>query len=225
MSEKTGGAAPDDVAERALLARLAAAEPRGTAPLSGLLERLRAAGRLRAVIAPGGQSGGQVHGEDVGRADVAGIAYDSRRGVRGGCFVAVPGSHVDGHAFAAAAVRAGAAVLVVEQPLAPGDAGPAIQLVVDRSQLALATVAAWWYADPAAGLGIIGITGTDGKTTRHYDRLGQIVAEPGLAAVTLVLETTKTGDVDVTVSTARGVELGKELKIRWRKNLMRKLRG
>lgn len=165
MSEKTGGAVPDDVAERALLARLAAAEPRGTAPLSGLLERLRAAGRLRAVIAPGGQSGGQVHGEDVGRADVAGIAYDSRRVVRGGCFVAVPGSHVDGHAFAAAAVRAGAAVLVVEQPLAPGDAGPAIQLVVDRSQLALATVAAWWYADPAAGLGIIGITGTDGKTT------------------------------------------------------------
>jgi len=160
-----GRPGPDDVAERALLERLAAAEPRGTAPLSGLLERLEAAGRLRAVIAPGGESGCRARGGVVGRAAVAGIAYDSRRVVPGGCFVAVPGAHVDGHAFAGAAVRAGAGVLVVERPLSPTDAGAAIQLVVDRSQLALATVAAWWYADPAAGLGIVGITGTDGKTT------------------------------------------------------------
>ncbi len=43
--------------------------------------------------------------------------------------------------------------------------GASVQIVVDRSQLALATVAAWWYGDPGRDLGIVGITGTDGKTT------------------------------------------------------------
>jgi UDP-N-acetylmuramoyl-L-alanyl-D-glutamate--2,6-diaminopimelate ligase len=156
---------PDEAAERALLARLAAAEPRGQKPLDGLVERLRAAGRLCAVIAPDGEPGDEAAAAHVGRTAVSGIAYDSRRVLPGGCFVAVPGSHADGHAFVDAALRAGARVLVVERPRPPGDVASAVQLVVDRSQLALATVAAWWYADPAAGLGVIGITGTDGKTT------------------------------------------------------------
>jgi UDP-N-acetylmuramoyl-L-alanyl-D-glutamate--2,6-diaminopimelate ligase len=156
---------PDEVAERALLARLAAAEPRGVKPVSGLVERLGAAGRLRAVIGPGGKPGTELDAAGVGRTAVAGIAYDSRRVMPGGCFVAVPGSHVDGHLYVGAAVGAGAGVLVVERPLPRGDVAPAMQLVVDRSQLALATVAAWWYGDPAAALGVVGITGTDGKTT------------------------------------------------------------
>jgi UDP-N-acetylmuramoyl-L-alanyl-D-glutamate--2,6-diaminopimelate ligase len=156
---------PDEVAERALLGRLAAAEPRGSKSLAGLIERLRAAGRLRAVIGPTGEPGTEPGAAAVGRTAVAGIAYDSRRVMPDGCFVAVPGSHADGHAFVGAAVGAGAGVLVVERPLPPGDVAPAIQLVVDRSQLALATVAAWWYEDPGAELGVVGITGTDGKTT------------------------------------------------------------
>jgi len=156
---------PDDVAERTLLGRLAAAEPRGRKPLAGLIERLRAAGRLRGVIGPSGGFRTEPGAAAVGRTAVAGIAYDSRRVLPGGCFVAVPGSHADGHAFVGAAVGAGAGVLVVERPLPPGDVAPAIQLVVDRSQLALASVAAWWYEDPGVDLGIVGITGTDGKTT------------------------------------------------------------
>ncbi len=129
------------------------------------MERLRIAGRLRGVVGPGGDQRTGPGGAAGDRATIAGIAYDSRRVVRGGCFVAVPGSHADGHAFAVAAVRAGASVLVVERPLPSGEVAPAIQVVVDRSQLALATVAAWWYDDPGADLGVIGITGTDGKTT------------------------------------------------------------
>jgi len=155
----------DEIAVRALLARLAAAEPRGTKLLSGLVERLRVAGRLRDVIAPRGLPGIETDTAAVGRTAVAGITYDSRRVVPGGCFVAVPGSHADGHAFVGVAVRAGAGVLVVERALPPGDVAPAIQLVVDRSQLALASVAAWWYDDPGSELGVVGITGTDGKTT------------------------------------------------------------
>jgi len=185
---------PDEVAERALLARLAASEPRGVKPLSSLVKRLRAAGRLRAVIVPGGEPGSEPDSAAVGRTAVAGIAYDSRRVMPGGCFVAVPGLHTDGHAFVGAAVRAGAGVLVVERPVPPGDLATAIQLVVDGSQLALATVAAWWYGDPATTLGVVGITGTDGKTTTA----GMAVAALEAAGVRTGLVSTadlKVGDV------------------------------
>ena len=138
-------AAADDLA-----AALEAAEPAGSRPLAGLVARLAATGRLRAVAPP--------PGVDAGAAAVRGIAYDSRRVVPGGLFVAVPGAHVDGHAFAGAAIAAGAAVLVVER--AAADPGPAVQVLVDRSQLALAVVAAWWYGDPGRELGVVGVTGT-----------------------------------------------------------------
>ncbi len=138
--------------DAALRAALAAAEPRGPRPLGELLLRLAAAGRLRGDVTPGARRG-----------VVRGIAYDSRRVVPGGLFVAVPGAHVDGHAFVGEAVARGAAAVVVER--AVEDAGAATVLLVDRSQLALAVVAAWWYDDPGRRLGVIGITGTDGKTT------------------------------------------------------------
>jgi UDP-N-acetylmuramoyl-L-alanyl-D-glutamate--2,6-diaminopimelate ligase len=148
----------DGPAELAVRALLDAAEPGGTRPLAGLIERLRVAGHLRGVV-------GMSEGRDIAAPAIAGIAYDSRRVVPGGCFVAVPGHHVDGHDYLARSVAAGAAALVVERPLPVDAAGGAVQLVVGSSQHALATVAAWWYDDPGTGLGIIGITGTDGKTT------------------------------------------------------------
>ena len=159
---RDGGATGE---EQALLARLAAAEPGGTRPLAGLIARLHVAGRLRAVIGPDGEEASASDAAALGATPVAGVAYDSRRVVPGGCFVAVPGAHADGHVFARAAVASGAGTLVVERPLPPGDVAGVPQVVVDRCQLALATVAAWWYGDPAGALGVIGITGTDGKTT------------------------------------------------------------
>jgi UDP-N-acetylmuramoyl-L-alanyl-D-glutamate--2,6-diaminopimelate ligase len=141
-----------DGGEAVLRAALAAAEPTGTRSLGGLVTRLVDSGRLRGPV-PAGAAGLAVRG----------IAYDSRRVVPGSLFVAVPGAHADGHAYAGQAVAAGAVVLVVEHPIP--EAGDAVQLVVDRSQHALAVVAAWWYGDPGRDLGIVGITGTDGKTT------------------------------------------------------------
>jgi UDP-N-acetylmuramoyl-L-alanyl-D-glutamate--2,6-diaminopimelate ligase len=138
-----------------LRAVLAAAEPAGPRPLAQLAERLGARGLLRAVESPAGL--------DLVGAEARGLAYDSRRVVPGAVFVAVPGAHADGHAFAGAAAAAGAVAVIVEHPVAA--AGGTIQLVVDRSQLALAAAAAWWYDDPGRGLGVIGVTGTDGKTT------------------------------------------------------------
>ncbi len=143
------GAERDDAA---LLAALAAAEPTGSRPLGGLLDRLAAAGRIRGAVAP-----------DARTRAVHGIAYDSRRAGPGSVFVAVPGAHADGHAFVGQAVARGAVAVVVERPV--DDAGAATQVVVDRSQLALAVAAAWWYEDPGRRLGVIGVTGTDGKTT------------------------------------------------------------
>jgi len=146
------GSAASDRATTALEAALRVAEPAAPRLLGGLVERLAAAGRLRGSVPPG-----------AAELLVRGIAYDSRRVGRDGLFVAVPGAHVDGHAFSGAAIAAGATVLVVEHVVP--DAGRAVQLVVDRGQLALPIVAAWWYGDPGRELGVVGVTGTDGKTT------------------------------------------------------------
>jgi UDP-N-acetylmuramoyl-L-alanyl-D-glutamate--2,6-diaminopimelate ligase len=94
--------------------------------------------------------------------EVTALAYDSRRVAPGTLFFAVPGDHVDGHEFAAAAVEAGAIGLVVEREL-PGLAVP--QLVVDRTRRALADAADAWFDRPSERLTVIGVTGTDGKST------------------------------------------------------------
>jgi hypothetical protein len=67
-------------------------------------------------------------------------------------------------------------------------------------------------------------TGT-GKSVLRFDRLGRTVTDPSLAAVTLELEATKANDVEVSLSTARGVELGKELKVNWIQYVLRKRGG
>lgn len=135
---------------------LGAAEPRPR-PLAGLVERLRAAGRLRTIVDSYGHAAA-----GVGGIEVEGIAHDSRSVRRGRLFVAVPGAHTDGHAHAAEAVARGAVAVVVER-LLPGLGVP--QLVVDESQRALAPAACWWYGDPSHELAVIGVTGTDGKTS------------------------------------------------------------
>jgi len=140
---------------------LAAAEPGGPQPLRGLIERLEAEGRLR-----GAREGGRAIGPaGVAGVMVSGLTYDSRAVRPGSLFVAVPGAHVDGHEFVARAADAGAVAALVERPV-DGVALP--QLVVERTQPALATAASWWYGDPSRELAVVGITGTDGKTTTSF---------------------------------------------------------
>jgi UDP-N-acetylmuramoyl-L-alanyl-D-glutamate--2,6-diaminopimelate ligase len=79
--------------------------------------------------------------------------------------VAVPGLHVDGHDFVPEAAARGAGAALVERAL-PDVAIP--QLVVDSTATTLATAAAWWYGDPSLDLAIVGVTGTDGKTTTSF---------------------------------------------------------
>ena len=143
--------------------RLAAGDPAGTRRLAGLIDRLLSAGLLAAASGRAAPRG----------LEIRGVAFDSRRVEPGFLFVAVPGEHVDGHDFIGQAAERGAAAAVVERPL---DAGLP-QLVVRRSLGALPVAAAWWYGDPSAELGVVGVTGTDGKTSTA--RLVASVLEAG----------------------------------------------
>jgi len=133
----------------------------GTRPLGALVERLAAEGRLR-----GTRAGGRpVPTGDVASIAVTGVTHDSRAVRPGMLFVAVPGLRVDGHDYVPAAIEAGAAGVIVERPI-PGVAAP--QVVVVAARPALGSAAAWWFGDPSRELTVIGITGTDGKTTTAY---------------------------------------------------------
>ncbi|WP_116124812.1 UDP-N-acetylmuramoyl-L-alanyl-D-glutamate--2,6-diaminopimelate ligase [Lewinella sp. IMCC34183] len=106
-------------------------------------------------------------GETAGR-DVAGLAFDSRKVAASFLFVAVPGTRVDGHDYVRTAVDAGAVAVVAERGrLAPDalDGTGAALFLVDDSAAALATLADTWYESPSRDLTLVGVTGTNGKTT------------------------------------------------------------
>jgi UDP-N-acetylmuramoyl-L-alanyl-D-glutamate--2,6-diaminopimelate ligase len=97
--------------------------------------------------------------------EITSVEYDSRRCRPGSLFVAIPGFHVDGHGFAAAAVGAGAVAVVAERPPVPA-LPPAIPLLlVTGSRRALSALAATLAGHPSREMTVAGITGTDGKTT------------------------------------------------------------
>jgi UDP-N-acetylmuramoyl-L-alanyl-D-glutamate--2,6-diaminopimelate ligase len=95
---------------------------------------------------------------------IASLAYDSRRVAEGALFFCVHGHESDGHDFAAAAVAGGAAALVVERPLSLG----VPELLVESSRAAMGPLAARFYGDPTSELRVVGVTGTNGKTTTAH---------------------------------------------------------
>jgi UDP-N-acetylmuramoyl-L-alanyl-D-glutamate--2,6-diaminopimelate ligase len=97
---------------------------------------------------------------------VTGVVADSRAVRAGQCFVAVPGFRHDGRRFISDAVARGATLVVVEGEALP-DARVA-QVLVPSARLALARAAAAWYGEPSRHLTVVGITGTNGKTTTSY---------------------------------------------------------
>ena len=97
---------------------------------------------------------------------VTGVAYDSRRVEPGALFVAWKGRRADGAAFAADALARGAAGVVAEGPRPAGLDVPWIE--VGDARMALARLAAAFFGYPAGDLQVVGITGTNGKTTTAY---------------------------------------------------------
>src|SRR3954468_1433933 len=96
--------------------------------------------------------------------EVTGLALDNRRVTQGTLFFCVPGFTRDGHDFAADAVARGAGALVVERPLGLG----VPEVRVESVRAAMAPIAARFHGDPTARLPVVGITGTDGKTTGAF---------------------------------------------------------
>ena len=110
--------------------------------------------------------------------EVAGLRYDSRRVEAGDAFFAWHGQASDGHRFLADAVARGAAVLVVEQ--LPEQPFPVTMVLVDSSRQALAAMAQAFYGDPTRDMSVVGVTGTNGKTTTTY-LLEAVLTEAGQA--------------------------------------------
>ncbi|MBV9719119.1 MAG: UDP-N-acetylmuramoyl-L-alanyl-D-glutamate--2,6-diaminopimelate ligase [Candidatus Eremiobacteraeota bacterium] len=99
--------------------------------------------------------------------DVGAVTIDSRNVEPRALFVALRGSRTDGHHFVRNAVGAGARVVVVEE-LAP-DVPPDVTTVrVSDTRRALSAIAAAFYGDPSHDLAVVGITGTNGKTTTAH---------------------------------------------------------
>jgi UDP-N-acetylmuramoyl-L-alanyl-D-glutamate--2,6-diaminopimelate ligase len=104
----------------------------------------------------------EVRGEDATEIDA--LAYDSRAVAPGTLFFCVRGLKSDGHEFGAQAVESGAAALVVERPLGLGV--PEVQ--VEDARAAMAPLAAAFNGDPTAEMTMVGVTGTNGKTTTAF---------------------------------------------------------
>ena len=107
-----------------------------------------------------------VGAEQTSAGVVTGVAYDSRLVKPGHVFVALQGLHVDGASFARQAIGGGALAIVSEQLPPPNVQIP--WLMVEDARLALALLAAAFYRHPSAEMRVVGITGTNGKTTTAY---------------------------------------------------------
>lgn len=123
------------------------------APLAALLDALAAAGIPAHV-----QGDPAVTIED--------IAYDSRKVAPDGLFVALRGAATDGHRYIPQALDRGAVAALTEEPVV--DPRLRCDVVVPDSRAALAQVAAAFYGEPSRRLGLVGVTGTKGKTTTSF---------------------------------------------------------
>lgn len=112
-------------------------------------------GELAALV------GAVIEGGAAAGIEVRDVVFDSRRAEPGSLFCCVPGEHHDGHDHAADAVASGAVALLCERPLAVG----VPELVVPDVRAAMGPVAARVHGDPSRHLDVVGVTGTNGKTT------------------------------------------------------------
>jgi UDP-N-acetylmuramoyl-L-alanyl-D-glutamate--2,6-diaminopimelate ligase len=95
---------------------------------------------------------------------VGGIQFDSRLVKPGDCFVAIKGTHTDGHEYIEKAIKMGASAIICET--IPDNISPELSLVqIANAQVALGKIAASFYDNPSLNLKVVGVTGTNGKTT------------------------------------------------------------
>lgn len=117
----------------------------------------------------------EIGGRLTGNSDVVtSIAHDSRSVEPGAIFACIPGDNADGHDFAAAALNSGAAALLVERDLEIN----CPQILVENSRASMGPAAAAVYGHPELNVTVIGVTGTNGKTTVTH-MLGSMLTKLG----------------------------------------------
>lgn len=138
--------------------------------------------------------------------EITGLACDSSKVKPGYLFFCLIGRNNDGHTFAADAVARGAVAVVVERRLALD----CVQIEVDDARHALALAAAAFFGNPSKRLKIIGVTGTNGKTTTTYI-LKSIIEAAGHACGLIGTNAVEYGDnkLDATLTTPDPIELQK----------------
>jgi UDP-N-acetylmuramoyl-L-alanyl-D-glutamate--2,6-diaminopimelate ligase len=104
----------------------------------------------------------RIDGRDV---DVTALAYDSRRVGPGSLFAAIPGAKSDGHAFIEQAVKQGAVAILCERDV---DTKGATKIIAKDARKALSLAAKRFFGAPSEQLTMVGVTGTNGKTTTTY---------------------------------------------------------
>ncbi|MCY4037760.1 MAG: UDP-N-acetylmuramoyl-L-alanyl-D-glutamate--2,6-diaminopimelate ligase [bacterium] len=134
-----------------------------------------------------------------GDAEIAGLAHDSREVSPGDLFFCVPGADHDGHDFASDALGRGAAALVVERPLRL----PCPQLQTDSVRRAMGPVSSFFYGHPSRSMVVVGVTGTNGKTT-VCSLLGSVLTAAGLRTEVL-------GTLTGTRTTPESLDLQRQL--------------
>jgi len=144
-----------------------------------------------------------------GSVEISALAYDNRQVSPGTLFFCVPGFSVDGHDFAADAVARGACALVVERPLGLG----VPEVVVPSVRAAMAPAAARFWGDPTAELDVVGITGTNGKTTTAF-LVRALLEAAGRQCGLLGTVTSFVGGVErpVTRTTAEAIDLQRDFR-------------
>ncbi len=106
----------------------------------------------------------ELMGNGAPEVEISSLAYSSQSVTPGALFFCVPGFRADGHDFAPTAVERGAVALVCQRPLGLG----VPEVLVPDVRAAMGPAAARFYGDPTAELDVVGITGTNGKTTTAF---------------------------------------------------------
>jgi UDP-N-acetylmuramoyl-L-alanyl-D-glutamate--2,6-diaminopimelate ligase len=126
---------------------------------------------------------------------ISGVHFDSRKVMPGNLFFAVPGTTSDGHSFIETAIEKGATAIVCEQIPATIPAGTTF-VVVAKSNMALGVMTSKFYGDPSGKLKLIGLTGTNGKTT-SVTLLHQVFYELGYSTGLISTIQNKINQVEV----------------------------
>jgi UDP-N-acetylmuramoyl-L-alanyl-D-glutamate--2,6-diaminopimelate ligase len=127
---------------------------------------------------------------------IAGFAYDVRTVDRGDLFAALDGEPFRGHTVASAAVAGGAAALLAARELAPG----VPTLLAPEPRVSLPRLAAAFYDRPAERLSVVGVTGTDGKTTTVH-LIEAVLREAGFVTGSITTLGTRVAGVDLPIGT------------------------